>query len=76
MPYVQQGVYYAYIRSRPVYYCPLDKQGDEDFLHRIQRVSSYIMNGAVCGFGAFSTPKFKISQFNPIGLRAVGAESE
>ncbi len=66
MPYVQQGVYYAYVRSRPVYYCPLDKQGDLDFIKRVQRVSSYIMNGAVCGFGTFSTPKFKISQFNPM----------
>ena len=65
MPYVQQGLYYSYLRSRPVYYCPLDKQGNEDFIKRVQRVSSYIMNGAVCGFGAYSTPKFKISQFNP-----------
>ena len=66
IPYVQQGVYYSYIRSRPVYYCPLDKQGDEDFIKRVQRVSSYIMNGAVCDFGAYSTPKFKISQFSPM----------
>jgi len=66
MPYVQQGLYYSYLRSRPVYYCPLDKQGNEDFIKRVQRVSSYIMNGAVCGFGAYSTPKFKISQFNPM----------
>jgi prepilin-type N-terminal cleavage/methylation domain-containing protein len=66
MPYVQQGVYYSYLRSRPVYYCPLDKQGNVDFLKRIQRVSSYIMNGAVCGFGNVGTPKYKISQFNPM----------
>jgi prepilin-type N-terminal cleavage/methylation domain-containing protein len=66
MPYVQQGLYFAYTRSRPVYYCPLDKQGNEDFIKRVQRVSSYIMNGAVCGFGAYATPKFKTSQFNPM----------
>jgi prepilin-type N-terminal cleavage/methylation domain-containing protein len=66
MSYVYQGLYYPYLRSRPVYYCPLDKQGDADFLNRKQRVSSYIMNGAVCGFGTYSTPKFKISQFNPM----------
>ena len=67
MPYVQQGVYYAYTRSRPVYYCPLDKQGNVDFLKRKQRVSSYIMNGAVCAFTRYSSaPKFKISQFNPM----------
>jgi prepilin-type N-terminal cleavage/methylation domain-containing protein len=66
MPLVQQGLYYAYLKSRPVYYCPLDKQGNIDFLKRIQRVSSYIMNGAVCGFGAVDRPKYKISQFNPV----------
>jgi type II secretory pathway pseudopilin PulG len=65
MSYVYQGLYYSYLRSRPVYYCPLDKQGNADFIGRIQRVSSYIMNGAVCGFGTYATPKFKISQFSP-----------
>src|ERR1044071_1661594 len=36
-----------------------------DFIYRIQRVSSYIMNGAVCGFGTYGKPKFKIFEFNP-----------
>jgi prepilin-type N-terminal cleavage/methylation domain-containing protein len=65
IPYIEQGVYYAYIRSRAVYYCPLDKKGNQDFLRRIQRVSSYIMNGAVCGFGNWPKPHYKISQFKP-----------
>ena len=59
------GVYYPYLGNRQVYYCPLDKKENNDFIYRIQRVSSYIMNGAVCGFGAISKPKYKISQFNP-----------
>lgn len=59
------GVYYPYIGNRQVYYCPLDKRDNIDFIYRIQRVSSYIMNGAVCGFGKLSRPKYKISQFNP-----------
>jgi prepilin-type N-terminal cleavage/methylation domain-containing protein len=63
--YVYQGLYYPYIRSRPVYYCPLDKKTDIDFLYRVQRVSSYVMNGAVCGYGEYTRPHFKISQFNP-----------
>ncbi len=64
-PFVEQGLYYPYIRSRQVYYCPLDRKENADFIYRIQRVSSYIMNGAVCGFGTYSKPKFKINQFNP-----------
>jgi len=64
---VLQGVYYPYLNSRQVYYCPLDRKENEDFKRRIQRVSSYIMNGAVCGFGNYSRPVFKLSQFNPSG---------
>ena len=60
-----QGVYYSYIGSRQVYYCPLDNKGNKDFIYRIQRVSSYIMNGAVCAFGNYSRPKYKLAQFNP-----------
>ena len=62
---ILQGVYYPYINNRQVYYCPLDNKENDNFKKRIQRVSSYIMNGAVCGFGAFAKPRFKISQFNP-----------
>ena len=64
-PYIEQGLYYPYLRSRQVYYCPLDSKGNHDFIYRKQRVSSYIMNGAVCGFGTYNRPKFKITQFNP-----------
>jgi len=65
IPNVEEGLYYAYLRNRAVYYCPLDRKENNDFIYRIQRVSSYIMNGAVCGFGAYNRPTFKISQFNP-----------
>ena len=64
-PYIEQGLYYPYIRNRQVYYCPLDRKENTDFIYRIQRVSSYIMNGAVCGFGTYGKPKFKIFEFNP-----------
>ena len=62
---ILQGVYYSYIGNRQVYYCPLDNKGNEDFKRRIQRVSSYIMNGAACGFGRYTRPVYKLAQFNP-----------
>jgi hypothetical protein len=66
IPYIEQGLYYAYIRNRQVYYCPLDKTNHISFIKRIQRVSSYVMNGAVCGYGNHpSTRTYKISQFKP-----------
>ena len=69
IPYIEQGLYYPYIRSRAVYYCPADRKGNQEFIRRVQRVSSYIMNGAVCGFGDYVSDfkrtghKFRISQF-------------
>jgi prepilin-type N-terminal cleavage/methylation domain-containing protein len=63
--FVEQGLYYPYLRNRQVYYCPLDRKENNDFIYRIQRVSSYVMNGAVSGFGALKRPKFKTSEFNP-----------
>ena len=64
-PYIEQGLYFSYIRNRQAYYCPLDRTSNPDFIYRIQRVSSYIMNGAVCAFGNYDRPKFKITQFSP-----------
>lgn len=64
MPFIEQGVYYSYIRSRAVYYCPLDNKQKPDFINRKQRVSSYIMNGAMCGFSR-KIRNYKMSQFNP-----------
>lgn len=65
IPYIEQGVYYPFLRSRQVYYCPLDRKDKPDFIYRINRVCSYIMNGAVCGFGKETRPIYKISQFSP-----------
>ena len=66
MPYVEQGVYWDYVKNRKVYYCPIDSKGRDDFKRRVQRVSSYIMNGAVCDYSDWtSRKKFKMSQFRP-----------
>jgi prepilin-type N-terminal cleavage/methylation domain-containing protein len=64
--YIEQGLYYPYLRNRSVYYCPLDKTNSITFIKRVQRVSSYVMNGAVCGFGNSPPGRtYKISQFTP-----------
>ena len=66
MPYIEQGVYFPYIRNRNAYYCPTDKKENDNFKRRKQRVSSYIMNGAVGGFSDYDPKKrYKITQFKP-----------
>ena len=70
--YVEQGLYWTYLKHRQAYYCPLDKTNAIDFVKRLQRVSSYIMNGAVCGYGALNqnyprgSTSYKLSAFNPV----------
>jgi prepilin-type N-terminal cleavage/methylation domain-containing protein len=66
--YVEQGLYWPFLKERKVYNCPLDKTNDVSWQKRAQRVSSYIMNGAVCAFGRFddgSGRTYKLTQFNP-----------
>jgi prepilin-type N-terminal cleavage/methylation domain-containing protein len=70
IPYIEQGLYYEYLKPvRQVYYCPLDYTNRVEFVKRGQRVSSYIMNGAVCGYGDLEGnpghKSYKISAFNP-----------
>jgi prepilin-type N-terminal cleavage/methylation domain-containing protein len=64
--YIEAGLYFPYLKERRVYYCPLDRTNDISWRKRAQRVSSYIMSGAVCGFGRFTrSPTYKLSAFNP-----------
>jgi prepilin-type N-terminal cleavage/methylation domain-containing protein len=63
---IEDGLYYFYIRNRQTYNCPLDKTNSITWQKRVQRVSSYIMNGAVCSFGRYTGGKtYKITAFNP-----------
>ncbi len=64
--FIEAGLYWSYIKARPVYYCPLDRTNSVSWRKRQQRVSSYVMNGAVCAFGRFTNGKtFKLGAFNP-----------
>jgi prepilin-type N-terminal cleavage/methylation domain-containing protein len=63
---IEAGLYWPFLRERKIYNCPLDKTNDVSWQKRQQRVSSYIMNGAVCSYGRLSQGKtHKISAFNP-----------
>jgi len=66
-PYIEQGLYFPYVsRNRNVYYCCADKKSNDNFKRRVQRVSSYIMNGAVWNFTDFNPRnQHKLSDFKP-----------
>jgi prepilin-type N-terminal cleavage/methylation domain-containing protein len=69
-PAVEAGLYWPYLKVRKVYFCPLDNNtNDASFLNRQPNLTSYTMNGAVCGFGRMDhSPTYKLAAFNPAAI--------
>ena len=59
------GQIWSYLKSIGVYRCPLDKTNAPGFLKRVNKLSTYVQNGALCGFGSVNPPgnSYKQSQF-------------
>lgn len=64
--YIEAGRYWPYLKERKAYNCPLDRTNHVSWQKRQQRISSYVMNGAVCAFNRLTRGKtFKLGAFNP-----------
>lgn len=50
------GHYYTYMPNMGAYKCPYDAKS-KYFKQRANKMSTYIMNGAVCAYGGIPTPK-------------------
>jgi prepilin-type N-terminal cleavage/methylation domain-containing protein len=59
----QGGLLWDYIRGLGVYRCPVDKTNTPTWGSRSQKLASYLMNGAVGGYGAISPRSYKVGQF-------------
>ncbi len=57
------GLLWDYVRNYAVYRCPLDRTNAPAWRNRAQKLSSYLVNGAVCGFGRISPASYKATQF-------------
>ena len=65
--YANAGVLWQILKTRAVYNCPLDRTNLVSWQKRTPRLSSYVMNGAVCKFGNYTAGKtYKLSAFNPV----------
>jgi prepilin-type N-terminal cleavage/methylation domain-containing protein len=64
---VQTGSFWPVLVNSKMYFCPSDNTNSPLFKMRPQQSSSYVMNGAVCGYGATST-SVKLSQLSPTGV--------
>ena len=59
----QGGLFWNYSQNMKVYYCPLDPTNTADFKIRINKLSTYVMNGAVCGYGAIAPKTYHQADF-------------
>src|SRR5439155_24451249 len=53
------GLLWDYIRAMGVYRCPLDNTNSTTWKNRAQKLSTYLMNGAVGGYGKISPNSYK-----------------
>jgi type II secretory pathway pseudopilin PulG len=67
-PYIEAGLFRPYVREPRIYLCPTDRTNTVYWKQRDNKLSTYTMNGAVCGYGQISDQKpnsYKITQYNP-----------
>jgi prepilin-type N-terminal cleavage/methylation domain-containing protein len=60
------GQYWNFIKQTKVYRCPIDKTNTSFFRQRANKLSTYVMNGAVCSYGQSANSgkeTYKITQF-------------
>jgi hypothetical protein len=58
----QGGLLWDFIKNVNVYRCPLDRT-NATWNQRAQKLSSYLMNGALCGYGKIAPNSYKVGDF-------------
>jgi prepilin-type N-terminal cleavage/methylation domain-containing protein len=68
LPYVG-GQIWSYVKDAKVYWCPLDRTNTagSTYPSRMNKLSTYCMNGAVCGFYSARNPSYKLGQMRSTG---------
>jgi prepilin-type N-terminal cleavage/methylation domain-containing protein len=64
----QTGSFWSVLGSPKLYFCPSEVTNNAWFQLRPQQISSYVMNGAVCGYGRGMNPPVKLAQLSPAGV--------
>jgi len=59
------GQIWQYLKNTGVYRCPLDRTNAPDWRARANKLSTYVMNGAVCGYGNYAPRTYRLSDFKP-----------
>jgi prepilin-type N-terminal cleavage/methylation domain-containing protein len=62
----QRGLLWGYLTSMAVYKCPAEHTNSiSSYNLRPQKLSSYLMNGALDGYGLIQGTAYKVTQFRP-----------
>jgi prepilin-type N-terminal cleavage/methylation domain-containing protein len=61
----QTGLFWNTLRNPRMYMCPMDNTNAPLFAQRGQKISSYVMNGAVIGFKRMIYPPVKLGSMSP-----------
>ena len=65
---VVTGSFWAAMPNAKSFFCPSDNTNSPLFQMRPQQSSSYVMNGAVCGYSRALNPSEKLGQLSPGGV--------
>ncbi len=64
----QTGSFWPVLANPKMFICPSDDTNSALFKLRPQQLSSYVMNGAVCGYQRGRNPSVKLAQLSPAGV--------
>lgn len=62
---VDTGALWPILHTTKMFFCPRDDTNSALFLLREQQISSYVMNGGVCGYGRPLDSPVKLSRLSP-----------
>jgi prepilin-type N-terminal cleavage/methylation domain-containing protein len=65
---VQTGSFWSTLQNQRMYFCPNDDTNTALFQMRGQQISSYVINGAICGYSRATYPCLKLGQMRPDGV--------
>jgi len=64
----QTGSFWNTLLARKMYFCPSDNTNSPSFQLRGQQISSYVINGAICGYDRAQNPSVRLSSVAPTGV--------
>jgi hypothetical protein len=63
-PSTSNGGLWPFVKTKDAYTCPLDSNS-RYYSMRYNKLSTYVMNGAVCGYGMLAGSAYSLNQFKP-----------